>query len=90
MKFADGFWLNQRGYEVNYANQAFEIEEIENGFLVVATPFVVYNRAMMLGSANLEIAYTSTQENCVKVSITRVMLTMVRTLFSRTRASSHR
>lgn len=70
MKFADGFWLNQRGYEVNYANQAFEIEEIENGFLVVATPFVVYNRAMMLGSANLEIAYTSTQENCVKVSIT--------------------
>ena len=66
MKFADGFWLNQRGYEVNYANQAFEIEEIENGFLVVATPFVVYNRAMMLGSANLEIAYTSTQENCVK------------------------
>ena len=70
MKFADGFWLNQRGYEVNYASQAFEIEEIENGFLVVATPFVVYNRAMMLGSANLEIAYTSTQENCVKVSIT--------------------
>ena len=43
--------LNQRGYEENYANQAFEIEEIENGFLVVATPFVVYNRAMMLGSA---------------------------------------
>lgn len=70
MKFADGFWLNQRGYEVNYANQAFEIVEIENGFLVVATPFVVYNRAMMLGSANLEIAYTSTQENCVKVNIT--------------------
>ena len=70
MKFSDGLWLNQRGYEVNYANQAFEIEEIENGFLVVATPFVVYNRAMMLGSANLEIAYTSTQENCVKVSIT--------------------
>ena len=70
MKFADGFWLNQSGYEVNYANQAFEIVEIENGFLVVATPFVVYNRAMMLGRANLEIAYTSTQENCVKVNIT--------------------
>ncbi len=70
MKFADGFWLNQRGYEVNYANQAFEIEPIENGFLVVATPYVVYNRAMMLGSANLEIAYTSTQENCIKVNIT--------------------
>ncbi len=70
MKFADGFWLNQRGYEVNYANQAFEIEPVENGFKVIATPFVVYNRAMMLGSANLEIVYTSTQENCIKVNIT--------------------
>ncbi len=69
MKFADGFWLNQKGYEVNYANQAFEVEEIENGFMVVATPYVVYNRAMMLGSANLEIRYTSTQENCIKVNI---------------------
>lgn len=70
MKFADGFWLNQRGYEVNYANQAFEVNEIENGFEVVATPFVVYNRAMMLGSANLEIQFTSNIENCIKVSIT--------------------
>ncbi len=70
MKFADGFWLNQRGYEVNYANQAFEVNEIENGFEVVATPFVVYNRAMMLGSANLEIRFTSNIENCIKVSIT--------------------
>ncbi len=69
MKFADGFWLNQRGYEVNYANQAYEITPIENGFLVLATPTVIYNRAMTLGGANLEIAYTSTQENCIKVSI---------------------
>ncbi|MBR6337943.1 MAG: alpha-xylosidase, partial [Ruminococcus sp.] len=70
MKFADGFWLNQKGYEVNYADQAFEITPIENGFLVLAIPFRFYNRAQMLGSANLEIAYTSTQENCIKVNIT--------------------
>lgn len=70
MKFADGFWLNQRGYEVNYANQAYEVHPIENGFLVVATPSFIYNRAMTLGGANLEIRYTSTQENCIKVSIT--------------------
>ena len=69
MKFADGFWLNKNGYEVNYVNQAYELEEIENGFRIVATPFVVYNRSMMLGSANLEISYTSTQENCIKVSM---------------------
>ena len=46
MKFADGFWLNQRGYEVNYATQAYEIQEIENGFLVVATPFFGRERLM--------------------------------------------
>ncbi|MCD8327646.1 MAG: alpha-xylosidase [Ruminococcus sp.] len=70
MKFADGFWLNQRGYEVNYANQAFEIDEIDGGFVVVATPMPIYNRAMMLGSANLEIEFTSNIENCIKVNIT--------------------
>ena len=70
MKFADGFWLNQRGFEVNYMNQAYQVHPIENGFLVVATPSVIYNRAMTLGGANLEIRYTSTQENCIKVSIT--------------------
>ncbi len=70
MKFADGFWLNQRGYEVNYANQAFEIDEIDGGFVVVATPMQIYNRAMMLGSANLEIEFTSNIENCIKVNIT--------------------
>ncbi|MCD7727267.1 MAG: alpha-xylosidase [Ruminococcus sp.] len=70
MKFADGFWLNQRGYEVNYANQAFEIDEIDGGFVVVATPMTIYNRAMMLGSANLEIEFTSNIENCIKVNIT--------------------
>ena len=70
MKFADGFWLNQRGYEVNYATQTYEIKEIENGFLVVATPFSGKERYKLLGSANLEIEYTSDQENCIRVNIT--------------------
>ena len=70
MKFADGFWLNQRGYEVNYATQTYEIKEIENGFLVVATPFFGKERYKLLGSANLEIEYTSDQENCIRVNIT--------------------
>ena len=34
MKFADGFWLNQRGYEVNYAQQAYEVTQIKNGICV--------------------------------------------------------
>lgn len=69
MKFADGFWLNQKGYEVNYAAQAFEITPIENGFKVLATPAEIKNRGMTLGGANLEICYTSEQKDCIKVSI---------------------
>ena len=30
MKFADGFWLNQKGYDVNYASQAYEIKTGKN------------------------------------------------------------
>lgn len=70
MKFADGFWLNQRGFDVNYVNQAFDVVEIENGFLVVATPFSGRERYKLLGSANLEIAYTSDMENVIRVNIT--------------------
>ena len=37
MKFADGFWLNKRGYEVNYASQAYEIQTGKNSINVLAT-----------------------------------------------------
>ncbi len=70
MKFADGFWLNKRGYEVNYANQAYEVTPSENGFTILATPWVVRQRYETLGGANLEIRYSSTQENCIRVTIT--------------------
>ena len=70
MKFSDGFWLDRRGYEVNYAAQAYEITAKENGFTVLATPFTGRERYKTLGSANLEISYTSDAENVIKVTIT--------------------
>ena len=70
MKFSDGFWLTERGYEVNYVNEAYVIETTENAIKVVATPSKIYNRAMTLGGPNLEITYSSTMENCIKVHIT--------------------
>lgn len=69
MKFSDGFWLNQRGYEVSYANQAYEISTTPNSITVLVTPYYVQNRGMTLGGPNLEITYSSTQENAIKVSI---------------------
>jgi alpha-D-xyloside xylohydrolase len=69
MKFSDGLWLNQKGYEVKYASQAYKTTTDSNSITVLATPQTIYNRAMTLGGENLEITYTSKAENVIKVSI---------------------
>ena len=69
MKFADGYWLNQRGYTVNYANQAYEVETTENSIKVLATPTHIWNRGQTLGGPNFEITFTSTMEDVIKVSV---------------------
>ena len=69
MKFADGFWLNKRGYEVNYASQAYEITPVENGLNVLATTQYIQNRGMTLGGPVLDMTFTSTQKDVIKVSI---------------------
>lgn len=69
MKFADGFWLNERGYEVSYASQAYEVTPVENGLNVYATCQYIQNRGMTLGGPCLDITITSTQKNVFKVSI---------------------
>ncbi len=69
MKFADGFWLNQRGYEVNYANQAYEVSYDKNSLNILATPSKIYHRGMTLGGPNLEITFSSYAKDVIKVSI---------------------
>ena len=69
MKVADGFWLSKKGYNVNYASQAYKVETTENSIKVLATPYTVMNRGMTLGGPNLEITYSSTSENIIKVHI---------------------
>ncbi len=69
MKFADGYWLNQRGYNVNYANQAYEVETDENSIKVLATPTHIWNRGQTLGGPNFELTFTSTMEDVIKVSV---------------------
>ena len=69
MKVADGFWLSKQGYNVNYASQAYKVETTENSIKVLATPYTVLNRGMTLGGPNLEITYSSTSENIIKVHI---------------------
>ena len=69
MKFADGFWLNQRGCTVDYAAQPYDIRITENAIRVLATSQTIYHRGMTLGGVTLEITYTSVKEDTIKVSI---------------------
>ena len=69
MKFSDGFWLNRRGFTVDYAAQPYEVTVTKNSIRVFATSTQIYNRAMTLGGVTLEVVFTSTMENTIKVHI---------------------
>ena len=69
MKFSDGYWLNQKGYTVNYASQAYETEITETSVKILVTPTHIWNRGQTLGGPNLEMTISSTQENVIKVSV---------------------
>lgn len=69
MKFSDGFWLNKRGFEVSYASQAYEIKTGKNFINVLAPSNYIQNRGMTLGGPVLEVTFSSTQKDVIKVSI---------------------
>ncbi len=62
-------WLNQRGYEVSYASQAYEAITDTNSVTIIATPNPIWNRGMTLGGENLEITYSSKAKDVIKVTI---------------------
>lgn len=70
MKFADGFWLNKKGYNVHWSAQAYEITPVKNGLNIYATTTYIQNRGMTLGGPCLDIDITSTQKNVIKISMT--------------------
>ena len=69
MKFSDGFWLNKPGYNVSFATEAFEITADESCIRVFCTTSWIANRGQMLGGPALEITFTSTLENSIKVTV---------------------
>lgn len=69
MKFSDGFWLTQKGYQVKYAEQAYEITPIKNGVKIFASTRYIENRGQTLEGPALEVNITSAQRDVIKVSI---------------------
>ena len=68
MKFANGFWVTQKGYDVKFASQPYEITTTENSITVLVTSAVIENRGMTLQGPTLEVTYSSTCEDTIKVS----------------------
>lgn len=68
MKFANGFWVTQKGYDVKFASQPYEITTTKNSITVLVTSALIENRGMTLQGPNLEITYSSTCEDTIKVS----------------------
>ena len=69
MKFSDGLWLNQRGYDISYAAQAYEVTTTKNAIHVFATANAIWNRAMTLGGVTFEITYTAVAPDVIRVHI---------------------
>ncbi len=69
MKYADGFWLDKPGYGVNYATQIYEVTTDGRSVNVLAVNHIVENRGQTLGGPVLEITFTSTLENTIKVTV---------------------
>ena len=69
MKFADGFWLNQRGYTVDYAVQPYDIQISENAVRVFATSQTIYNRGMTLGGVTLTFEFSAVREDTIRIKI---------------------
>jgi alpha-D-xyloside xylohydrolase len=67
MKFSNGFWVTQKGYDVKFATQPYEITTTKNSITVLATSAVIENRGMTLQGPNLEVTYSSTCEDTIKV-----------------------
>ncbi len=69
MKFSDGYWLTQPGYEIKYASEAYAYKIGDGRLTVLATPSHIWNRGQTLGGPNLEITFSSPSPNVIRVSV---------------------
>ena len=69
MKFADGFWLNRRGYSVDYAVQPYEVQVRDHRIRVLAAAQQIRHRSMTLGGVLLEIVFSAIRRDTIRVQI---------------------
>lgn len=68
MKFSDGYWLNQPGYDLFYASVPYEIDVTEHAIHVLATQ-VLNSRGDTLAGPVLDIYFSSNLENTIRIKV---------------------
>ncbi len=68
MKFSDGYWLNQPGYDLFYASVPYEIDVTEHAIHVLATQ-VLNSRGDTLAGPVLDIYFSSNLENAIRIKV---------------------
>ena len=69
MKFSEGFWATKKGYDVQYAAQAYQVRTTEKELRILAPTNVIRHRGMTLGGPLLEIVYSAVRDNTIRVEI---------------------
>src|SRR5512133_2714059 len=67
MKFTDGYWLMRKGYEPNYAAQAYDVETDAESLTVYAPTKKISSRGDMLNLPMLTVRSTSPMEGVIRV-----------------------
>ena len=68
MKFSDGYWLTQPGYDLFYASVPYEIDVSEHAIHVLATQ-VLNSRGDTLQGPVLDVYFSSDLENTIRVKV---------------------
>jgi len=69
MRASDGCWVTKEGMKVMFAVQPFEIEVSKRSITLIATPYSGRERADTILGPNIEVTFTSTKEDIIKVNL---------------------
>ena len=70
MKFSNGMWHAKEGYQVNFPQQAYEIEKNENELIMYGPFLKVERRGNTLNNGVLKMKLASPKEDIISVQIT--------------------
>jgi alpha-D-xyloside xylohydrolase len=72
MKFTDGYWQMRKGYQPNFAAQAYDVESDGQSLTVYAPTKRIAHRGDTLGLPMLTVRYSSPMQGVIRVQVTHL------------------